>query len=102
MLLAEYLDEEVRAAVDHLRLLVVVGQQRSLCRGASRPAAPAAGQGRCPLVVNRRASRRTPTRHQVVGLIGVRTQTSKNVVRSWPETSSKTASKSSVVAVESS
>jgi hypothetical protein len=25
MLLAEYLDEEVRAAVDHLRLLVVVG-----------------------------------------------------------------------------
>ena len=48
------------------------------------------------------ASRRTPRRHQVVGLLGVRTHTSKNVVRSWPETSSKTASKSSVVAVDSS
>jgi hypothetical protein len=58
--------------------------------------------GRYPFVVNRRASRRTPRRHQVVGLLGVCTHTSKNVVRSWPETSSKTASKSSVVAVESS
>jgi hypothetical protein len=48
------------------------------------------------------ASRRTPRRHQVVGLIGVRTHTSKNVLRFWPETSSKTASKSSVEAVESS
>jgi len=48
------------------------------------------------------ASRRPAGRHQVVGLVGVRTHTSKNALRSWPETSSKTAWKSSVVAVESS
>jgi Phosphoenolpyruvate phosphomutase len=40
--------------------------------------------------------------HQVVGLLGVRSHTSKKESRSWPDTSSYTASKSSVVPVESS
>jgi hypothetical protein len=79
---------------------------RSMVRSHLRPSSrriPANKLGpgmRAP--TSRRASRRTPRRHQVVGLIGVRTHTSKNVVRSWPDTSSKTASKSSVPAVESS
>ena len=38
----------------------------------------------------------------VVDLLGVRTYRSKNVSSSWPKTSSKTASKSSVVTFESS
>ena len=40
--------------------------------------------------------------HQVVGFDGVRTQVSKNAPRSWPDVSSYTASRSSVVAVPSS
>ena len=42
-----------------------------------------------------------PLTHQDVGFSGVRTQTSKNSSRSWPDASSMTAWKSSVLAVPS-
>ena len=41
-------------------------------------------------------------RYQLVGFSGVRSQMSKKSVRSWPDSSSKIATKSSVVPVESS
>ena len=59
-----------------------------------RPCHPGLGLGGYRLVVGPLGRP-----HQVVGLVGVRTHTSKNAVRSCPETSSYRASKSSVVAV---
>lgn len=50
----------------------------------------------------RRIAKSRPARYQFVGFSGATSQTWKNSVRSWPDSSSKIAMKSAVVPVASS